>query len=124
MDGVFDDSAVSINGRIKKSSKFQKVRKKLLNSFSHHKLALMLLGWKCVWPDCNCIDPDKNQIDHIFNDGKSERGQDLARKIIDDYLNGVDVKFRYQVLCKIHNLRKHFLNRERAKMGVTPITIL
>jgi len=124
MEGVVDDFAFAIDARVKKAKKFLKVKQKFSESFDHHRLALKLLGGKCVWLDCECTDSDINQIDHIFNDGKSERGKDLARKIIIDYYIGVDINFRYQVLCINHNRKKHILNLNRTKLGVTPITIL
>ena len=124
MKGVVDDFAFANDSCAKKAKKFLKVKQKVNESFDHHRLALKLLGGKCVWPDCECTDSGINQIDHVFNDGKSERGKDLARKIIIDYCNGVDIKFRYQVLCSSHNRKKHILNLTRKKLGITLITIL
>lgn len=127
LEGVIDDEysfdiTLETNQSLKKIKRFFRTKQKQFVGIDYHTTALILLGGKCVWPDCGCTDPDINTIDHVFNDGKLERGKDIARKVIVDYRAGMDVSFRYQVLCFSHNRKKYKLNLKRKKEGTPLLT--
>lgn len=74
---------------------------------------------QCAWPDCSVTDVDMLSLDHINNDGATERnqsrgggGQPLYRKLyLHGFLNG------YQTLCHNHQWKKELMRRRE---GVNP----
>ena len=81
--------------------------------------ALEILGNKCV--NCGITDRDILNIDHVKNDGKEDPDRtNLARNVIKEYENGMDIFENYQCLCTGCNMKKHRVNQRRLKAGLMP----
>lgn len=73
--------------------------------------SMSMLGGQCV--QCGEKDPNKLCIDHIFNDGNSERMLYEVRNTYRKIIRGIEIE-RYQVLCHNHNKKKRveFLRKQ------------
>ena len=82
--------------------------------------AIKILGGCCV--RCGTKRLPQLELDHIFNDGKNDRGTNSAKTVIKMYKEGLDPKTKFQVLCRGCNWLKFRINRDREKVGMPLLT--
>jgi len=82
--------------------------------------AIKILGGCCV--RCGTKRLPLLELDHLFNNGKEDRGTNLAKTVIKMYKEGLDPKSKFQVLCRNCNWLKFRINRDREKVGLPLLT--
>lgn len=74
-------------------------------------------GGKCAWKGCDVTDPDMLTLDHVKDDGATERKRGLTSSdsIYKSVINQ-DFPAKYQILCANHNLKKELMRIRAGKL--------